>query len=156
VDGIRVNGSLAWMCGCVIKAPAYCCTGSVSMRGRLRNKNTELVIIPSGMTSRLQPLDVSINRPFSSLSCLSKDNHTTPCGKTKSNSGNNSRMDIRSSLLWVNASCCVYNDKIGKTTTSFRNHVSTCITSRLTHYMFRLTSESSSGELQNNNTKRKL
>jgi hypothetical protein len=23
-------------------------------------------------------------------------------------------------LLWVNASCCVYNDKIGKITTSFR------------------------------------
>jgi hypothetical protein len=46
--------------------------------------------------------------------------------------------------------------KIGKITTSFRNHVSTCITSRLTHYMFQLTSEPSSGELQNNNTKRKL
>jgi hypothetical protein len=39
-------------------------------------------------------------------------------------------------LLWVNASCCVYNDKIGKIVTSFRNYVSTCITSRLTHYMF--------------------
>jgi hypothetical protein len=49
-----------------------------------------------------------------------------------------------------------YNDKIGKIITSFRNYVSTCITSRLTHYMFQLTFEPSSGELQNNNTKRKL
>jgi hypothetical protein len=34
------------------------------IRNRLRNKNTDLVIISSGITSQLLPLDVSTNRPF--------------------------------------------------------------------------------------------
>jgi hypothetical protein len=37
------------------------------IRNRLRNKNTNLVIIPSGMISQLQPLDMSINKPFKHL-----------------------------------------------------------------------------------------
>jgi hypothetical protein len=48
---------------------------------RLRNKNTDLVIIPDGMTSQLQPLNVTINKPFKHLvhkHCdpwLNKGNH---------------------------------------------------------------------------------
>jgi hypothetical protein len=60
------------------------------IRNRLRNKNTNLVIIPSGMTSQLQPLDVSVNKPLKRLvhkHCdvwLNKGNHTlTPSGKIK-------------------------------------------------------------------------
>jgi hypothetical protein len=37
------------------------------IRNRLRNKNTDLVISPSGMTSQLQPLDVSVNKTFEHL-----------------------------------------------------------------------------------------
>jgi hypothetical protein len=40
------------------------------IKNSLRNKNTNLVIIHSGMTSQLQPLDVLINRPFLKC-CLS-------------------------------------------------------------------------------------
>jgi len=35
-----------------------------SVKNQLRKKNTELVVIPGGMTSVLQPMDISINRPF--------------------------------------------------------------------------------------------
>jgi hypothetical protein len=59
-------------------------------RNRLRNKSTDLVIIPSGMTSQFQPLDVSVNKPFKQLVCkhcdawLNKDSHIlTPSGKIK-------------------------------------------------------------------------
>jgi hypothetical protein len=32
-----------------------------------RNKTTDLVIIPSGVTTQLQPLDMSINKPLKHL-----------------------------------------------------------------------------------------
>jgi hypothetical protein len=35
------------------------------LRNRLRNNNTDLVIIPNGMTSQLQPFDMSINKQAS-------------------------------------------------------------------------------------------
>jgi hypothetical protein len=60
------------------------------IRNRLRNKNTDLVIVPSSMTSQLQSLDVSINKPFKHLvrkhydAWLNKDNHIlTASGKIK-------------------------------------------------------------------------
>ena len=31
---------------------------------KFRRKNTDLAVIPGGLTSRLQPLDVSLNKPF--------------------------------------------------------------------------------------------
>lgn len=34
------------------------------VQSRLRKRNTDCAIIPGGMTSQLQPLDVSINKPF--------------------------------------------------------------------------------------------
>jgi hypothetical protein len=60
------------------------------IKNRLRNKNTNLVIIPSDMTSQLQPLDVSNNESFEHHvrkhydAWLNKDNHIlTPSGKIK-------------------------------------------------------------------------
>jgi len=35
-----------------------------SVKNQLRNMKTELVVIPGGMTSVLQPMDVFINKPF--------------------------------------------------------------------------------------------
>jgi hypothetical protein len=35
-----------------------------SVKDQLRKMKTELVVIPGGMTSMLQPMDVSINKPF--------------------------------------------------------------------------------------------
>jgi len=35
-----------------------------SVKNQLRKMKTELVVIPSGMTSVLQPMDVSINKPL--------------------------------------------------------------------------------------------
>ena len=35
-----------------------------SVKNQLRKMNTELVVIPGGMTTVLQPTDVSINKPF--------------------------------------------------------------------------------------------
>ena len=42
------------------------CHRQDSVKGVLRNMNTDLAIIPGGMTSVLQPLDVSLNKPFKS------------------------------------------------------------------------------------------
>jgi hypothetical protein len=63
---------------------------SSRIRNRIRNKNTNLVIIPNGIKSQLQPLTVSINKAFKHLvhkhydAWLNKGNHIlTPSGKIK-------------------------------------------------------------------------
>jgi len=38
-----------------------------SVKRKLAEINSELVVIPGGMTSQLQPLDVSVNTPFKGL-----------------------------------------------------------------------------------------
>jgi hypothetical protein len=52
---------------------AFCGHLSYRIRNRLRNKNTDLVVISSGMTSQLQTLDVLINKPFKHLACKHYD-----------------------------------------------------------------------------------
>ena len=37
---------------------------TVNIKNRFHEKNTNLAVIPGGLTSRLQPLDVSLNKPF--------------------------------------------------------------------------------------------
>jgi hypothetical protein len=46
---------------------ALCGHLSDRIRNRLRNKNVALMIICSGMTSQLQPLDVSDNKPITMM-----------------------------------------------------------------------------------------
>jgi hypothetical protein len=68
----------------------FCGCLSDRLINTLRNKNTSVVIIPSGMTSQLQPFGVSVNKPFKHLihkhhdAWLNKDSHIlTPSGKIK-------------------------------------------------------------------------
>jgi hypothetical protein len=37
---------------------------SEELKVTLERKNCDLVVIPGGMNSQLQPLDVSVNKPF--------------------------------------------------------------------------------------------
>jgi hypothetical protein len=76
----------------VLAVDIFCGHLSDRIRNRLRNKNTIVVIIPSGITNQLQPLVVSINKLFNHLVCKyydawlnkDKDNHIlTPSGKIK-------------------------------------------------------------------------
>jgi hypothetical protein len=46
---------------------AFCGLLSDRIRNRSRKKNSDLVIIPCGMTSQLQPFDVLGNEPFKHL-----------------------------------------------------------------------------------------
>jgi hypothetical protein len=75
---------------CMLAMSAFYGRSSDKLRNRLRSRNTDLVIISSGMTSQLQPLDGSVNKPFMYLDLkhcdawLNKDNQIlTPSGKTK-------------------------------------------------------------------------
>jgi hypothetical protein len=43
---------------------AFCGHLSEELKVKLERKNFDLVVIPGGMTSQLQPLDVSVNKPF--------------------------------------------------------------------------------------------
>jgi hypothetical protein len=67
----------------------FCGCLSDRIRNRLRNDNTDLITIPSVMTSQLQPLNVSVNIPFKHLVCkhcvawLNTSNYTG-CGKLAS------------------------------------------------------------------------
>ena len=45
---------------------AFCDHTVDNVKNRLVEKNTNIVIIPGGCTSKLQPLDVSINKSFKS------------------------------------------------------------------------------------------
>jgi hypothetical protein len=45
---------------------AFCGHTVDSVKNRLVEKNTNIAIIPGGCTSKLQPLDVSINKSFKS------------------------------------------------------------------------------------------
>ena len=43
------------------------CHTQPEIKQRLAKGNTDIAIIPGGMTSMIQPLDVSINKPFKGL-----------------------------------------------------------------------------------------
>ena len=43
------------------KAPIHCCSAIIE---HLNNKNIKRIFIPGGLTRKLQPLDVAVNKPF--------------------------------------------------------------------------------------------
>jgi hypothetical protein len=68
----------------------FAVNSSDRIRNRLRNKNTNLVIISTSVRNQLQSFGVSINKPLKHLvrkyydAWLNKNNHTlTPSGKIK-------------------------------------------------------------------------
>jgi hypothetical protein len=78
MDDIEVNGTLAWMSmgtsiWCDVKTTSMLAMDDTSehisdrIRNRLRKRNADLVIIPNDVTYQLQPLYVSINKPFKHL-----------------------------------------------------------------------------------------
>jgi len=71
---------------------------------RLENYNTKIAVIPGGLTSQLQPLDVSINKPFKAHMreewikwMLIPTKETTPTGRVK-------RPSISQVCQWVKTS----------------------------------------------------
>jgi hypothetical protein len=42
----------------------FCGRLSEELNVKLERKNCDLAVIPGGMTSQIQPLDVSVNKPF--------------------------------------------------------------------------------------------
>lgn len=94
------------------------------LKNKLRRNNCDLVIIPGGMTSQLQPLDVSINKPFKDYvkreyeNWLHLEKHPlTPSGKIKKASA--SKIAEWVSVAWKKVSnetiihsfkkCCITN-----------------------------------------------
>lgn len=67
-----------------------------TVKNRLKRENCDLVVIPGGMTSQLQPLDVAVNKPFKdrvrkyySEWLCSEDHALTASGKIKKASAAN-------------------------------------------------------------------
>ena len=56
-----------------------------SIRKKLGETNTDVAIIPGDLTSQLQPLDVSLNKPFKGIlwTAGDKDHELTPGGRLK-------------------------------------------------------------------------
>lgn len=68
----------------------------------LRKGKTNLVVIPGGMTSVLQPLDVALNKPFKDQVCelytewMMADNPRTPAGHLR-------RPPLPTVCVWVSS-----------------------------------------------------
>jgi len=72
-----------------------------SMKNRLRKMKTELVVIPGGMTSVLQPMDVSINKPFKDRLRQQYDLDCGSCPRVNRNWKNQTRTSFRSRAVGV-------------------------------------------------------
>ena len=66
------------------------CLISVSVRKQIKKTDAHIVVIPGGLTSKLQPLDIAVNHPFKCSvrnewdKCMSEGEHTfTLAGKQR-------------------------------------------------------------------------
>lgn len=71
-NGMKIWIDKVWKCrpGGLLKPKSLLCYDMFkahlvdSIKKRLEDHNTDVAIIPAGLTSQLQPLDVSLNKPF--------------------------------------------------------------------------------------------
>jgi len=71
------------------------------VKAALRSENTDLVVIPGGLTSMCQPLDVSINKPFKDNLRRCWHDWMVEGGNGVTKGGNLKRADLATACKWV-------------------------------------------------------
>lgn len=80
---------------------AFRCHRSEKLKEKLKSSKTDLCIIPGGMTSMLQPLDVSINKPMKSM-MRAQWNEWMSCGDHQfTKGGHMKKVDLVTICSWV-------------------------------------------------------
>ena len=80
---------------------AFSCHKTDDIKVLLRQTNTDLVIIPGGMTSLLQALDVSINKPFKDRLRHCWSDWMMSGEKTYTKSGRMRKVDLPLICSWI-------------------------------------------------------
>ncbi|EEC18625.1 POGO family transposase, putative [Ixodes scapularis] len=90
LKNVRGNRSGAMLVNkSLLELDSFCSHLTEKVKVELHKKHTDLAVIPGGLTGMLQPLRVSVNRPFKVefFRCCTKwmasENHQTPTGRLK-------------------------------------------------------------------------
>uniref|UniRef100_A0A8C4QJK3 HTH CENPB-type domain-containing protein n=1 Tax=Eptatretus burgeri TaxID=7764 RepID=A0A8C4QJK3_EPTBU len=96
----RRDGSLSRQRSMLV-LDAFRCSKTDDIKALLHRTNTDLVIIPGGMTSLLQPLDVSINKPFKDGLRRCWSDWIISGEKTYTRSGRIRKVDLPTICGWI-------------------------------------------------------